>query len=121
MIILYDGQCPLCASYVRMTRLRQSAGPVTLVDARGTHPAIAEARAQGLALNDGMVVKLDGKMHHGAEAMVLLSAMTTRSGLFNRFMRYWFASRRRANLTYPALVRGRLLLLRLLGRRPLAD
>lgn len=118
-VVIYDGDCPLCASYVAMSRLRESVGEVELVNARETHPVIDEARAAGMALNDGMVVKLDGQLYHGAEAMMLLTALSTRSGLFNRLMRGWFASPGRARFTYPWLVRGRLILLKLLGRKPI--
>ena len=120
-VIVYDGECPLCASYVRMARLSESAGKVVLVDARGSHPVIDEARASGLDLDAGMVVKMDGQLHYGSDAMVLLTAITTRSGTFNRAMRLLFASPRRARLIYPLLVRGRLMLLRILGRKPIAD
>ncbi len=121
-VIIYDGECPVCTRYVRMARLREAAGEVTLVNARERdHPRVAEVRARGLDLNEGMVVLLDGQMHYGSDAMVVLSALSTRSGLFNRMMRVAFASPRRARWLYPVLVRGRLLLLRLLGRRPIED
>ncbi len=116
-VIVYDGDCPLCSRYVRMARLRESAGPVTLINAReADHPTVAAIHRAGLDLDAGMVVILDGQMHHGAQAMALLSALTTRSGPFNRLMRLAFGSPRRARLLYPPLVFGRLLLLRLLGR-----
>ena len=44
-----------------------------LVDAR-KEPAVA-AR-YGLDLNEGMIVELDGKVHHGARAMSLLARLS---------------------------------------------
>lgn len=117
--IVYDGDCPFCGAYVRMSRLRASAGQVRLVDARGDDPAVGRARAAGLDLNRGMVVELEGRLYHGDGAMVLLSALSTPRGLFNRLMRAAFRSPRRAAVLYPVLVAGRNLTLRLLGRRPI--
>ena len=118
-MIVYDGECPFCAAYVRMARLSDAAGTVTMVDARGDHPVTAEAWAAGLDLHQGMVVKLDGQMHHGAQGLVVLNALTTRSGIFNRIMRVAFASPARARLLYPPLVLGRRIVLWLLRKKPL--
>ncbi|MGB0498379.1 MAG: DCC1-like thiol-disulfide oxidoreductase family protein [Rubricella sp.] len=115
--IVYDGECPFCSAYVRMVRLREAAGPVTLIDARSGHPLVERIVAAGLDLDKGMVVEADGRLHHGDEAMTMLALMTTRSGLFNRLVRLGFAGPRRARWLYPPLVAGRNLTLRLLGRR----
>ena len=117
-IIVYDGECPFCAAYVRMTRLRESVGPVMLVDARTTdHPVLAEIATAKLDLDTGMVVKLDGRLHHGDAAMTAIALMTTPSGLFNRVMRALFRRPGLARVLYPPMVAGRNLTLRLLGRR----
>lgn len=119
--ILYDGECPLCRSYVRMTRLRASAGPVRLLDLRQGGAEVDEAARAGHDFDAGFVVKFGGALYHGDAAMLVLSGLTTPSGLFNRLMRVLFRNPRRARLVYPVLVRGRNLLLRLLGRRKFAD
>ena len=118
-VIVYDGECPFCAAYVQMTRLRASAGPVRLVDARSDAPEVAEARAAGLDLDRGMVVKLDGRLYHGDAAMTALALLTTPSGGFNRAMRALFRRPALARVLYPPMVGGRNLTLRLLGRRPI--
>ena len=118
-VILYDGECPFCAAYVRMTRLRASAGPVRLIDARSDAPEVAEARAAGLDLDRGMVVKLDGRLYHGDAAMTALALLTTPSGGFNRMMRALFRRPALARALYPPMVAGRRRTLRLLGRRPI--
>ncbi|QBF33225.1 DCC1-like thiol-disulfide oxidoreductase family protein [Thalassococcus sp. S3] len=115
--IIYDGECPFCARYVRMVRLRDAVGQVELIDARSHHPIISQIADAGLNLDDGMVVVMDGKLHHGDAAMTALAVMTTRSGLFNRLMRAMFANPRLARVLYPPLVAGRAIVLRLLGRR----
>ena len=120
-VIVYDGECPFCAAYVRMTRLRASAGPVRLVDARSDAPEVAEAREAGLDLDRGMVVKLDGRLYHGDAAMTALALLTTPSGAFNRAMRALFRRPALARVLYPPMVAGRRLTLRLLGRRPIGS
>jgi predicted DCC family thiol-disulfide oxidoreductase YuxK len=119
-VVVYDGECPFCAAYVRMTRLRDSAGPVTLVDARtADHPVLARIRERGLDLDRGMVVELDGQLHHGDAAMTALALLTTPSGAFNRAVRAVFRRPGLARVVYPPMVAGRNLTLRLLGRRPI--
>ncbi len=103
--IVYDGECPFCASYVALLRLRERYA-VHLIDAR-TDPA--PARAYGLDLNGGMIVDLDGKVYHGARAVALLSRLSRRRGLL--------ASDCVAEAIYPWMRRGRALALWLLRRR----
>lgn len=117
--VVYDGECPFCSSYVRLYRLREVAGKVHLVDAREPHPIVDEVRSLGFDLDEGMAVKAVGKFYHGAAAMQFLAILGTGSGLFNRVNRAIFRHPRLARVLYPWLVRGRLLTLRLLGRRTL--
>ncbi len=115
LTIVYDGECPFCSRYVRLVRLRENFD-VRLVDARED---IALARAYGLDLNEGMIADLDGKVFHGADAVWLLSTLSTRSGLVNGAMARLFSSRRLASLAYPVLRAGRNATLRMLGRKPI--
>lgn len=117
--VVYDGECPFCSSYVRLYRLREVTGRVHLVDAREPHPIVAEVRALGFNLDDGMAVKAAGQFYHGAEAMQILAILGSGSGLFNGLNRAVFRRPRLARALYPWMVRGRLLTLRLLGRRTL--
>lgn len=121
LTIVYDGDCPFCSAYVAMLRLRDAAGPVTLLDARTPdHPLIARIHAEGLDLDDGMAVDYAGRLWHGDAAMTLLASLTTPSGPFNRASAWAFRSPLRARLLYPPLRAGRNLTLRLLGRRKIA-
>jgi predicted DCC family thiol-disulfide oxidoreductase YuxK len=116
LVIVYDGQCPFCSAYVRLLRLRESAGPVRLVDARGDDPAVRTVRALGVDLDAGMVVTYAGATYHGDRAMHLLALLSTRSGLLNRTLGRLFRSDRAARVFYPMLAAGRSATLRLLGR-----
>jgi predicted DCC family thiol-disulfide oxidoreductase YuxK len=120
-ILVYDGQCPFCANYVRLLRLRERFPDLQLLDARENrdHPAVRRLAARGLILDDGMAL-LDGdRVYHGAESIHALAEFEPASGLFGRINRWIFRSRRRSAALYPALRGGRNLLLRLLGRRKL--
>lgn len=119
--IVYDGECPFCSRYVTMLRLRETLGPVALVNARDGGPEVAEARAAGLDLDEGMVLKLDGRFYHGDDCIHRLALLTTPSGTFNRVNAAIFRSRTASKVLYPVLRTGRNAVLRLLGRRRLAD
>lgn len=117
--VIYDGDCPFCLAFVRMTRLREAAGEVRLLDARGMSGAVRRVLAAGYSLDDGMAVIVDDRICHGDAAMTLLASLTTRSGAFNRVVRLLFRSPRIARLAYPPLRAGRALTLRLIGRKTL--
>jgi predicted DCC family thiol-disulfide oxidoreductase YuxK len=110
--LLYDGECPVCRTYVAMARLRQLYPRLEVLDARTEPALVAEMRRQGYEINDGMVLCLDGVVHFGAAATRMIAHLgaDSQSG--------W----RRTSLgllglaPYGWLSRGRLLLLRLLRR-----
>jgi predicted DCC family thiol-disulfide oxidoreductase YuxK len=115
--LLYDGEGSFCASYVSYVRLRETAGPVTLADARKYPALIAEAQALGYDIDVGMVLKLDGHYYFGGDCIHALSLLTTPSGVFNRLNRAMFKSKTVARFAYPVLRAGRNVALVLLGRR----
>ena len=118
--IFYDGQCPFCARYVTLLRLREAVGPVALVDLRADAAARAEIEAAGMVLDQGMVVDLDGRRLHGADAVHGLALLTSPLGPLNRLNARLFGSRWLTRLVYPLLRAGRNATLLLLDRRPLA-
>jgi predicted DCC family thiol-disulfide oxidoreductase YuxK len=115
--LLYDGECPFCSSYVSYVRLRETAGPITLADARKYPALVAEAKALGFDIDFGMVLKLDGQYYFGGDCIHALSLLTTPSGWFNRVNRALFKSKMAARVAYPILRTGRNLALLALGRR----
>ena len=116
LTIIYDGQCPFCSAYVRLARLQQQAD-VTLTNAREVPALVAGLAREGIDLDTGMVVMLNGARYHGAEAMHVLASLTTPVGICNRMNAWLFGSTRRARIIYPWLRRGRGAVLWLL-RRP---
>ena len=114
--LVYDQQCPVCSMYCRMVRLRESVGALTLVDARDGGPVVDEITARGWDIDQGMVLKLDKELYYGADAIHMLSLISSRSGLFNRLNYRLFKNPKLAKLFYPLLRSGRNLLLKILGR-----
>ena len=108
-----------CQQYMRLLRLRASAGNVRLINARSDDPLVAEIAKKGYDLDQGMIVRIAERFYHGAEAMHVLAMLSTRSGLFNRFNHTIFQSKGAAAMLYPVLRSGRNLALRLLGRKPI--
>lgn len=118
--ILYDGECPFCRSYVHFLRLKDSIGPVRLLDAREATPERAQAEAAGYDLNDGMVLGFEGQLYHGDACLNRLSLMSTGSGFINGLFARLFRVEARARRWYPWLRSGRNFTLRLLGRKPIS-
>jgi hypothetical protein len=102
-------------------RLQALGAAVHLVDARSYHPILKSIDTRHFDLNEGMVVQFDGRSFYAADAMHILAVLGSNGTLFNRLNRAVFRRPRLARVLYPALVFGRKLLLRLLGRRLIAE
>lgn len=119
--IVYDGECPFCSEYVKLLRLREVIGKVSLVNAREDHPAVRYAISQGVDLDQEMALIMHGQLYSGPDCMHRLALMSTRAGPFNAIMARLFSSRKAAGFLYPFLRTGRNLTLRLMRRRRIAD
>lgn len=120
MKLVYDGECPVCRTYVQMLRLREAAGQVELVDARAAPALVSELRGRGFEINEGIVLIAGDQYFYGADAMNAVALMTTPARWANRLNYFMFRSRRFSRFAYPALRTGRNLVLRLLGRSQIA-
>jgi predicted DCC family thiol-disulfide oxidoreductase YuxK len=118
-LVVYDGDCPFCSRYVAWTRLRDSAGPVTLRDARTLDPQTLSALRRDYDLDKGMLFVNGGAVYWGPDAIHAMALLTTGSSLFNRINAAIFRSRALSRLLYPLLRLGRGIALWLLGRRPI--
>lgn len=117
--LVYDGECPFCSRYVALLKIREAVGPLKLVDARAGGLEADEVVRAGLDLDEGMVLKLSGRLYHGDDAVHALAMLSEPTGVFNRFNGWVFRSRRRSALLYPIMRAGRNATLRFLGRRKL--
>jgi hypothetical protein len=92
-----------------------------MIDARSDHPVVREVRARGISLENGMAVTWNGQFYHGAAALHVLALLGSDSGVFNRLNRLVFSRPRLGRFLYPAMVAGRRLTLRLLGRPAISE
>ena len=109
--IVYDGQCPVCTTYCCSL---ERPGNVELVDARLDSEIMRDITRRGLDIDEGMVVKADGKIYYGSEAMREISRRLPRKGWTGVLNRLFFTSAGVARVTYDVCKAGRSLLLKLL-------
>jgi len=102
-------------------RIRELFDRVQLIDARSDDPLVRELSEAGFDLNEGMVVKWDGKIYYGSDAMHMLALLGSDLSLFNRLNRWLFSRQRLAHMLYPFFVGSRKLTLRILGRPPIEN
>ena len=113
--IYYDGDCPFCARYVQMLRLQRTTS-FELIDLRTAPEKVAEFNQAGYDLDEGMVVRAEGRDLHGADAVSYLAALSTPSDLLNRLNKAALSNPVAAAILYPVLRAGRWLALFLMGR-----
>ncbi|MBT8144261.1 MAG: DUF393 domain-containing protein [Gammaproteobacteria bacterium] len=116
LVLVYDGDCPMCNAYCRMVRIREAAGDLRLYDAREGGPIVEDLTARGLDVDEGMVLIAGEQLYYGSDAIHALSLMSSRSGFFNRLNYLVFKSKTLSAVLYPVLKAGRNLLLKMLGR-----
>jgi predicted DCC family thiol-disulfide oxidoreductase YuxK len=116
LVLIYDGDCPVCSSYVRYVRLKEAAGKLTLVNAREGGEWVNKVVAAGLSLDEGMALYYGGRFYHGVDCIHMLALLSTPSGVFNRVNGRIFSHPRLARALYPVLRAGRNSLLRILNR-----
>lgn len=117
ILLIYDKDCPACNAYCQLVRIRQSVGELKLINAREDTEVMQQITAQGLDIDQGMVLKMGDNWYYGSDAIYMLSLLSSRSGLFNRLNYHLFKSKRLAKWLYPLLRFFRNLLLKLLGKR----
>ena len=113
--LIYDGDCPFCANYVRFSALRETVGEFKLIDARDEGAEVRAARNAGYVIDEGMLLHLNGEFFYGADCLNRLALLSTRSTLFNRLTHTLFRKPAVAKFCYPILKAGRSVTLRLLG------
>ena len=113
--LVYDGECPVCKRYALHLDVRNAVGELVLVDARDGGALVEEIENLPYDLNDGMVLKMDGRHYFGSEAFHMLALLSGRGRVFGAANRLLFGSRPAARMAYPLLVAGRQALLRLMG------
>lgn len=113
--LIYDTECFFCANYVRLLKLKETLGEITLIDARDAE-AIKPFDATPQMLNEGMLLIVNDKRYYGAEAVHHIALLSTSNSLFNRINAAIFRVHWLSVLLYPALKAGRRLYLFLAGK-----
>jgi predicted DCC family thiol-disulfide oxidoreductase YuxK len=114
--LVYDRECPVCEAYCRMVRIRETAGALRLVNARAAGEIMDEITAKGLEIDEGMVLKVGNTLYYGADAIHVLSLMSSRTGVFNRLTYWIFRSKGLSAVLYPLFRFFRNLLLKILRK-----
>lgn len=116
ILLVYDKECPACNAYCQIARIRESVGELKIVDARENSEVLKEITAQGLDIDQGMVLKMGEELYYGSDAINALALISSRSGVLNR-LNYWiFKSKTVSSFLYPVLRYFRNLLLKMLGK-----
>ena len=120
LVIYYDGDCPFCRNYVHFLNMRNNyKGEVSLFNAREFPEKVEYFNAKGFPLNDGMIVEMNEEYYYGSDAVWLMSLLSSQNSLMHFINRNVFKSRNISRLIYPFLKFGRMITLKLLGKKPL--
>jgi hypothetical protein len=115
--ILYDGECPFCANFVKLYSISKKMSGIELINARERPALVCELRSKGMEINEGMIVAWRGHHYFGVEGMHLLAILGNDSGAIGMLNRLLFCNRKIAAATYPLLAAGRRMTLTLLRRK----
>jgi predicted DCC family thiol-disulfide oxidoreductase YuxK len=115
--IVYDGECPFCANFVKLYSISKKVSGIELINARQRPALVRDFRSKGMEINEGMIVTWRGHHYFGAEAMNLLAILGNDSGLIGMLNRLLFRNRTIAAVAYPLLAAGRRMALALLRRK----
>lgn len=113
-VLVYDHDCPMCRTWC-CNAFPEGNGEVVLADARKGGALMDEITAAGLDIDRGMVLKKDGRLHYGADAIREAALLSRRRGVMASLNRLLFAHKGRADALYPFLRDVRNALLRVAG------
>lgn len=117
---VYDGECPLCKMGASLYKIKQSVGRLHVIDARTEqhHSIIQEINKAHLSIDEGMVIKYEGHLFQGAEALKVMAELSGNSGAFNRLNSFLFRKKWAAVICYPLMKLGRNIALKTKGVGP---
>jgi predicted DCC family thiol-disulfide oxidoreductase YuxK len=116
ILLVYDRECPACNVYCQVVKIRESVGNLRIVDARENSEVLHEITAEGLDIDQGVVLKMGDQLYYGSDAIHTLALIGSRSGVFN-CINYWvFRSKIISSILYPFLRFLRNFLLKILGK-----
>lgn len=101
--LVYDGDCPICGPAANALKIRAAVGKLNLVNARNPHPILEEIKQAGLDIDQGMVVKINNTLYHGADAQHVLAMIGTTHDFVNRMNVWLFRSKLLSKIFYPIM------------------
>lgn len=116
IFLIYDKECPVCNNFSQVVRIRETVGKLEIINARDNSEVMDEISAQGLDIDQGLVLKMDGQLYYGSDAIHVLALISSRSGIFNSVNYWMFKSKTLSKILYPGLRFSRNLLLKILGK-----
>lgn len=115
MILLYDGECPICQRYQEYVAARQTYN-LQVYDAREHGPLVQRLKEQGYDINEGMILLINEQIFHQDAALVMVASMLKGKGLGDYLLRKMMTSPRLMKFLYPLFFGLRILLLKWKGK-----
>lgn len=101
-ILYYDGDCPFCLQFQLYVELRKKVD-IELRNARDYRLEMQQFKNDGIDINKGLIVLIDGNIFHGAKALNQVQKyLEPKSYLETKFMQIMSAKRLMAVL-YPLI------------------
>ncbi len=119
VIVVYDGDCPICHRLITATRLKASGIELQLINARECDVYKIPWFPKGVSIHKDMVIKVGEHIFYGGEGLHTLSLMASRSNWLNKITYTLFSIKPIALILYPVLRWSRMLLLRIIGVKAL--
>lgn len=120
LIVIYDGECPVCKSLTLYSQLNEAFNSLDLINAREIKRLVSELKSKyHIDINQGILVLLDDELYFGGEALKIIGLNSRKDDfkgkVINRIFKHEFIS---VNL-YPMWKFLRSVLLVLLGKNKL--
>jgi hypothetical protein len=117
IVLVYDGECPICRRYSAYIRLRQRV-EIELCNARDRPDLVASLLDRGYDLNQGMALLWGEQVHLGRSALRVLDTLTLTSGLLDAPIRCLLRVPGAAFFIYPLCKAIRWIALKATGKNP---
>jgi hypothetical protein len=88
-------------------RLRESVGKVELINARDGGETVDYINSKNINIDEGMVFLFNGQLYYGADALNVISLLSSGSTFYSKLNRILFRNKLFVSLCYPILKLGR--------------
>lgn len=115
--IIYDGECPLCRSFVHAFHIKKKYGALYLINARQLDDDFLQSEIDRLSLNidEGMIVYTSGEFYHGRDAVRFLALNCESQNKLWAFLSFILKMNVISSLVYPVMKSVRNIVLRVRG------